>query len=317
MRGITMIEVKGLTKRFGNITAINNLNFSVKKGEVLGFLGPNGAGKTTTMRILTCFSPATEGTATIDGYDIFEDYMEIKKILGYLPEAPPLYLELTAREYLKYVAKIKGVPGSKIKNSIDNVVDKCGLQAVIDRVLGNLSKGYRQRVGLAQALINNPKLLILDEPTVGLDPKQIIEIRELIKALASEHTVILSTHILPEVTQTCQKIIILNEGNIIAEDTYEQLSLKLKKTNNVKAVVNNISEDLLSKLGGIPGVQSVNQDTQGGESIIKIESGVDNDVREEAAKIIVNSGCGLLELNQSVLSLEDVFLHLITKEEGV
>jgi ABC-2 type transport system ATP-binding protein len=312
-----MIEVKGLTKRYGNITAINNLNFSVKEGEILGFLGPNGAGKTTTMRILTCFTPATEGTATIAGYDIFEDHHEIKKILGYLPETPPLYLELTAREYLLYVAKLKNVPSSKKKGSLDNVIQKCGLEKVIDRALGNLSKGYRQRVGIAQALINDPRLLILDEPTIGLDPKQIIEIRELIKSLAGEHTVILSTHILPEVTQTCQKIIILNEGTIIAEDTYEQLSASLRNTNKIKAVIKNPNDNLIDNLKNINGVQGVTENFDDEENAIYIESNRDDDIRQEVAGIIVNSDCGLLEFTQEVMSLEDVFLHLITKEEEV
>jgi ABC-2 type transport system ATP-binding protein len=312
-----MIEVKGLTKKFGNIVAVNNLNFSVKKGEILGFLGPNGAGKTTTMRILTCYSPATEGTATIGGYDIFDDFLEIKKILGYLPEAPPLYLELTTREYLLYVSKLKNMPSSKRKSALDNVVQRCGLEKVIDRVLNNLSKGYRQRVGLAQALINDPEVLILDEPTVGLDPKQIIEIRELIKSLAGERTVILSTHILPEVTQTCQKIIIINEGTIVAEDTYEKLSAELKKTDKVKAVIKTPKDGVVDKLKKIGGVYHVKGDFDGEQKTIIVESGIERDVREDIASIIVNSGCGLLELKHEIMSLEDVFLQLITKEEGI
>jgi len=310
-----MIEVKGLTKRFGNITAINNLNFSVKEGEILGFLGPNGAGKTTTMRILTCFQPATEGTATIDGYDIFEDYFEIQKILGYLPEVPPLYLELTTREYLKYVSKLKGVSNANRSSAIDYVIQKCSLQKVIDRRLGNLSKGFRQRVGIAQALINNPKVLILDEPTIGLDPKQIIEIRELIKSLAGDHTVIISTHILPEVTQTCQKIIILNEGNIIAEDSYENLSRQINSGNLLKIVVKNHNDSVIEKIQSVAGVQNVDFDTDKGENIINVESTREQDVREEVAKIVVASDCGLLGFNQEILSLEEVFLHLITTED--
>jgi len=289
----------------------------VKKGEILGFLGPNGAGKTTTMRILTCFTPATEGTATIAGYDIFDNYFDIQKIMGYLPETPPLYLELTAREYLLFVAKLKNVPKAQRKGALDNVIQRCGLEAVIDRVLGNLSKGYRQRVGIAQALINSPKLLILDEPTSGLDPKQIIEIRELIKSLAGEHTVILSTHILPEVTQTCQKIIILNKGSIVAEDTYEQLSAKLKKSNLVKIVSKKTTPELISSIKSIKGVTSINETKEDSNHVLNVESKTDIDIREDVARLIVNSDCGLLELTKDVMSLEDVFLQLITKEEGL
>ncbi len=310
-----MIEVKGLTKIFGDITAVNDISFKVKKGEVLGFLGPNGAGKTTTMRMLTCFSPATSGTATIGGYDIFDDFFEIKKILGYLPESPPLYLELTAREYLDYVSKLKGVAKSRRKSALDMVIDRCGLEKVIDRVLGNLSKGYRQRVGLAQALINDPEVIILDEPTSGLDPKQIIEIRELIKSLAGERTVILSTHILPEVTHVCQKIIVINEGNIIAEDTYEQLSARLKEANNTTLIVREPTVDLLDKISSVSGALSVTHDFDGNVKTIRVESATDIDLREELAKLVVASGSGLLELKHEAMSLEDVFLKLITKED--
>ncbi len=311
-----MIQVQNLTKKFGEIVAVNDLSFSVKKGEILGFLGPNGAGKTTTMRILTCYTPATSGTATIAGYDIFNDSFEIKRILGYLPETPPLYLELTAREYLLYVAKLKGVPIAKHRSALDNVIQKCGLEKVIDRVLNNLSKGYRQRVGIAQALINSPQILILDEPTSGLDPKQIIEIRELIKSLAGEHTVILSTHILPEVTQTCQKIIIINEGSIVAEDSYEELIAKTNKTNKTRVMIKTADDNIINKIKEINGVQNVVREFSAERNVIIVESEMDCDVREELARMIVNSRCGLLELKHEVMSLEDVFLHLITKEEG-
>ena len=212
-----MIEVKTLTKTYGSITAVDNVSFRVGTGEAAGFLGPNGAGKTTTMRILTGFMPATSGTVTVDGFDVFKDSFEVRKRIGYLPETPPLYLEMTVRSYLRHVGKLKALPGSEIKAAADRVIDECGLEDVAGRLCGHLSKGYRQRVGLAQALIHQPAVLVLDEPTVGLDPAQIIEIRALIRRLTADRTVILSTHILPEVQQICQKVVLINGGRIALE----------------------------------------------------------------------------------------------------
>ena len=219
-----MIKVEGLTKRYGDVTAIEDLSFQVEKGEIVGFLGPNGAGKTTTMRIITGFLPSTDGMVSVSGHDIFEKPMEVKKKIGYLPEHPPLYADMTVAGYLKFVSKIKGVPRSARADAIDRMVQRCGLKDVRKKIIGKLSKGYRQRVGLAQAMIHDPEVLILDEPTIGLDPKQIIEIRELVKSLAGDQTIILSTHILPEVTMICQRCLIIDQGRIVADDSLEALT---------------------------------------------------------------------------------------------
>ncbi len=230
---MAMIEVKNLTKRYRDRIAIDGLNFSVNEGEILGFLGPNGAGKTTTMRILTGFLPASEGTAKIAGFDVFEQPMEVKRRLGYLPETPPLYPEMTVRGYLKFVARLKGVPGRKLESEVDRVSGLTGVKLVLGRVIKNLSKGYRQRVGVAQALLNNPPVLILDEPTEGLDPTQRAEVRTLIRGLAGNHTVILSTHILHEVTMTCEKVLIINQGKIVAFDEIKKLTTAYGQTEQV------------------------------------------------------------------------------------
>jgi ABC-2 type transport system ATP-binding protein len=219
-----MIEVEGLTKRYGDFTAIEDITFRVEKGEIVAFLGPNGAGKTTTLRLLTGFLPATEGSVVVAGFDIFDKPMEVKKRIGYLPEQPPVYNDMRVTEYLKFVAKIKGVPRSERKAAMERVIQRCSLADVSDRIIGKLSKGYKQRVGLAQAMIHDPEVLILDEPTIGLDPKQILEIRDLIKSLAGDHTIILSTHILPEVTMICQRVLIISQGRIVADDTLESLT---------------------------------------------------------------------------------------------
>lgn len=219
-----MIKVKNLTKRFGDLVAISDLSFNLDKGEILGFLGPNGAGKTTTMRILTCYIPPTSGEVSIAGFDTFKNPMEVKKRIGYLPEHPPLYYDMTVKSYLKFVSKIRGIPAKERKRQLDWVIDKCSLQDVINRLIGNISKGFKQRVGLAQAIIHNPEILILDEPTIGLDPRQISEIRELIKSLAGEHSIILSTHILPEVTMICNRALIMNRGKLIAQESLKTLT---------------------------------------------------------------------------------------------
>lgn len=219
-----MIEVQHLTKRYGDLTAVSDVSFSVASGQILGFLGPNGSGKTTTMRIITGFLPATDGTVKVSGFDIFEDSFEVRKRIGYLPEIPPLYNDMTVTSYLRFVARLKGMPRAQIADALDRALSRCGLTQVTGRVTGHLSKGYRQRVGLAQAIIHNPDVLILDEPTVGLDPQQIIEIRTLIKELAGAHTVVLSTHILPEVAQVCEKVVIINAGRVVKEDMIADLT---------------------------------------------------------------------------------------------
>jgi ABC-2 type transport system ATP-binding protein len=219
-----MIEVRNLTKRYGDVVAIRDISFTAASGQILGFLGPNGAGKTTTMRVITGFIPATSGTVKVAGYDIFDDSFEVRKRIGYLPESPPLYSDMTVTAYLRFVGRIRGIAKAELGDSVDRVLRTCGLAEVAGRVIGHLSKGFRQRVGLAQALVHNPGVLVLDEPTIGLDPRQIIEIRRLIRELSSERTVILSTHILPEVTQLCEKVVIINEGRITVEDTLANLT---------------------------------------------------------------------------------------------
>lgn len=312
-----MIQVEHLTKQYGNRTAIQDISFEVGKGEVLGFLGPNGSGKTTTMRILTGFMPATSGTARVAGYDVWEAPQEVKKRIGYLPEHPPLYHDMTVTEYLRFVAKIKGVSRQQISSAIQRVCEQCSLGEARMRLIGNLSKGFRQRVGLAQALIHQPEVLILDEPTVGLDPKQIIEVRQLIKGLQGNHTVILSTHILPEVTAVCQRVVIINDGRVVAVDTHEGLSAKLRKSEKIGLKIKSPSPDCLEKLKAIPGVLHVFQEQgilQDGHPYV-VESQLGHDVREDLARCVVTHQWGLLEMRPMAMTLEDVFLRLTAEEE--
>lgn len=316
-----MIQVDHLTKQYGNRMAIQDLTFEVSKGEVLGFLGPNGAGKTTTMRILTGFMPASSGVARVAGYDVWEAPQEVKKRIGYLPEHPPLYLDMTVTEYLRFVAKIKGVERKKISGAIDRVCEQCSLTEVRGRLIGNLSRGYRQRVGLAQSLIHDPEVLILDEPTVGLDPKQIIEVRQLIKGLQGLHTVILSTHILPEVTAVCQRVVIINEGRVIAVDSHESLSAKLRKSEKISLKIKSPSPDSLEKIKAIPGVLNVFQEDGAGQGMVQdghlfvVESHLGCDIREDLARCVVSNNWGLLEMRPITMTLEDVFLKLTAEEE--
>ncbi|MGH7254929.1 MAG: ABC transporter ATP-binding protein [Nitrospirales bacterium] len=310
-----MIEVRDVTKRYGDLTAIDRVTFTVDKGEILAFLGPNGAGKTTTMRILTCFMPATEGVARVAGFDCFEQSDEVKRRIGYLPENPPLYHELTVTEYLTFVGRLKRMPAEDLPRGLDRVLDRLSLGDVRHRLIGNLSRGYRQRVGLAQALIHDPQVLILDEPTVGLDPKQIIEIRELIKGLAGNHTVILSTHLLPEATATCQRVVIINGGRIVAEDRPDRLSARLRRTEKISVTVKTPTPDLAERLRTLAGVLSVFEPADGGAYLLECELG--RDLREDIARFVVTSGFGLLELKTIPMTLEDVFLQLTRHEEGL
>jgi ABC-2 type transport system ATP-binding protein len=313
-----MIEVKQLVKRYGDVVAIDHVSFTVDRGEILAFLGPNGAGKTTTMRILTCFMPATTGTARVAGFDIFEEPMEVKRRIGYLPENPPLYPEMTVSEYLQFVAKLKGLSGQKVTGALAAALEKCGLGDVSHRLIANLSKGYRQRVGLAQALIHNPEVLILDEPTVGLDPKQIIEIREMIKGLRGEHTIILSTHILPEATAVCQKVVIINRGRVVAVDSQERLSAQVRKSEKIAFRVRRGEGVAIEKILAIGGVhQVIPQAASDGEGSFIVESDLGRDIREELARTVVENGWGLLEMKPLILSLEEVFLQLTTQEKGI
>lgn len=308
-----MIDVHNITKRYGHHTAIDRVTFSVAKGEVLAFLGPNGAGKTTTMRILTGFMPATEGTARVAGFDCTDQSLEVKRQIGYLPETPPVYQELTVTEYLTFVGQLRGMTGPNLTSALDQSIERLELGTVRHRLIGNLSRGYRQRVGLAQALLHDPPVLILDEPTVGLDPKQIIEIRELIKSLAGSHSVILSTHILPEATAVCQRVVIINKGRIVAEDTPEQLSARLRQSEKVSLTLKSCPVDCEAKLRAIPGVLHVLPGQGGGTFLIECELG--RDLRDEIARVAVTNQWGLLELRTVSMTLEDVFLQLTRHED--
>jgi len=310
-----VIEVQHLTKRYGRVTAVDDISFRVERGEILGFLGPNGAGKTTTMRILTGYMPATEGKAIVAGFDVFDQPIEAKRRTGYLPETPPLYPDMSVIEYLQFVAKIKGVPGGERRERIRTVMERTRVDDMANRLCSKLSKGYRQRVGLAQALIHNPDVLILDEPTAGLDPKQIIETRELIKELAGDHTIILSTHILPEVAQTCQRVVIINKGRVVAIDTPDNLTARLRGSETMYLQVDAAGADAVAALQRVPGVtRVVETDRRDGMAGYEIDSERGRDVRRDLSRAVVTSGWGLLELRPMRMSLEDVFLSLTTEE---
>ena len=310
-----MIEVQQLTKRYGPLTAVEQVSFRVERGEILGFLGPNGAGKTTTMRILTGYMPATEGKAIVAGFDVFEQPIEAKRRTGYLPETPPLYPDMSVGEYLDFVAKIKGVPGSERRQRIKDVMERTRIADMANRLTGKLSKGYKQRVGLAQALIHNPDVLVLDEPTAGLDPKQIIETRQLIKQLAGDHTIIISTHILPEVSQTCQRVVIINKGHVVAVDTPGNLTARLRGSETMYVQVDSGAADAAATLGTIAGVTRVAEsDRRDGAIGYEVDSEKGRDVRRDLARAIVNNGWGLLELRPLRVSLEEVFLSVITED---
>ncbi|MBC7398292.1 MAG: ATP-binding cassette domain-containing protein [Bdellovibrionales bacterium] len=308
-----MIEVSGLTKIYGARTAISDLNFTINKGEIVGFLGPNGAGKSTTMKILTGFMPASFGTAKVAGFDVFDQAIDVKRNVGYLPENPPVYLDMVVEDYLDYAARLHDVPKNKLKAAIDRSLERTGLAHVRKRIIGNLSKGYRQRVGLAQALVHEPQVLILDEPTVGLDPVQIIEIRELIKGLAGHHTVILSSHILPEVTATCQRIIVINKGIIVAQDNIERLTTRMREGVLFHMQVKNPSESGLRALQLISGVKSV-QLEKADKLLIEINPG-QSEMRDRLVEVAVQERMGVLEFASEKLSLEEVFLQLTTQEK--
>lgn len=313
-----MIEIQNLTKKYGQVVAVNNISFSVRKGEILGFLGPNGAGKSTTMNIITGYLPSTSGTVTVDGYDILTHPDEVKKRIGYLPEAPPLYRDMTVTEFLKFVSNLKNVPRKKQKGQMADIMELVGLTDHRKRLVGNLSKGYRQRVGLAQALIGNPEVLILDEPTVGLDPKQIIEIRRVIKALSQERTIILSSHILPEVSAICERIVIINKGEIAAEDTPERLSrgvdqvLKLNLT--IKGPVKEIVA-VIKKIDGVTYIESSGAAPDGGNKFIL--EGVNDGIKEKLFFAMAEKGWPLTEMKPSVMTLEDIFISVVTKGQEV
>jgi ABC-2 type transport system ATP-binding protein len=314
--GNGLIEVQDLTKSYGDKTAVDNISFSVKKGEILGFLGPNGAGKTTTMRVLTGYLPATQGTAKIAGFDVFDDSMEVRRRIGYLPENPPLYLDMTVTGYLDFVARIKNVPMEKRAQRVEAAMEMTKIVDQRDQLIKRLSRGYKQRVGLAQAIVHDPDVIILDEPTVGLDPKQIIEVRHLIKGLAGSHTIILSTHILPEVSMTCDRVIIINNGKIVAEDTPENLTLQLKGGERIRVEAQAPEPALRDALQKIPGAERVQIDSMGssGRMIAIVEARQGQDLRSQIAAKIVGQGWPLYELRGENLSLEEIFLQLTTED---
>jgi ABC-2 type transport system ATP-binding protein len=312
-----MIEVEHLTKFYGPIAAIQDLSFRVEKGEILGFLGPNGAGKTTTMRILSGFMPATSGQAMVAGYDVFSQALEVRRRVGYLPENVPLYREMTVRSYLQFVADVKGLPQQQYTQKIGEVMEACGVRDMERRRIGGLSKGYRQRVGLAQALLNDPPVLIFDEPTVGLDPKQIIDIRQIIKALRHDHTVILSTHILPEVSMTCDRVVIISGGQVTAVDTPENLTERTQRHRLIRLEVQGPEDAVTAYLRGLDGVLSVERDgpSPAGSPIYTVATTKARDMRADIALAVVQQGWQLLELYAQRLSLEEVFVQLVTEEQ--
>jgi ABC-2 type transport system ATP-binding protein len=309
-----MIQVEGLSKKYARHIAVDQISFSVEKGDIVGFLGPNGAGKTTTMRVLTCFLPPSAGKATIGGFDVFEQPFEVKKRIGYLPEAPPLYPEMSVEDYLMFVARLKNVPSSEVKIRTEQVMERCAVADAKSKLISKLSRGYRQRVGLAQAIIHNPDVLILDEPTSGLDPKQITETRDLIKGLSGEHTIILSTHILPEVEAVCRKVIIINRGRLVATDSVEHL----KSTgvgNTIQVQVDTRGEadaaSVRQKIEQVPGVGKVVEKAVPSHRLtFEVDGLPDHNPRADVARAIVHAGWNLLELKSTTLSLEEVYLQL-------
>ncbi len=311
-----MIDVEGLTRYYGDKRAIADVTFHVDKGEIVGMLGPNAAGKTTTMRILTCYMPPTSGKATVGGYDIFEQSMDVRRITGYMPENPPLYSDMRVRDYLDFVCRLKGVEKSQRSSEIETVIEKTAIGDVQKRIIGKLSKGYKQRVGLAQSLINNPQIVILDEPTVGLDPKQIIEIRELIKNLRGDHTVILSSHILPEIEQTCERVVIIHEGKVIAEDSVENLTNLREGGERIRLKVEGKEDAVRSTIKAVGKIKNMEfKSEKDGIMDVTVES--ETDIRKDIARAIVEKDLGLLELSTDRYTLEDIFLRLTTKEEEV
>ena len=309
-----MIDVKQLSKSYGPREAVRNLSFQVEKGEVVGFLGPNGAGKTTTMNILSCIMPASSGSAKICGFDVFEQSLEIRKLIGYLPEAPPLYSDMVVYDYLIFAARLRNVSSRKAFSAAEQVIEKCSLKNVRNRIIGRLSKGYQQRVGIAQALVHDPDILILDEPTIGLDPIQIIEIRKLIQELASSHTIILSSHILPEITQICKRVIIINEGQIVAVDSLESLTTRLRKGERLLLKVRQSDHETIEKLRTLNKVNTV---TEQETAQFTIDCEPRADIQDEIAKLALDNNWGIVELKPASMTLEDIFLKLTLEENEV
>ena len=303
-----MIEVENLLKKYGELVAVKDLSFNVEKGKIWGLLGPNAAGKTTTMRILTGYLPATDGRASVAGFDVFKEANELKKTIGYLPETLPLYPEMTVHSFLDFVAEIKQTPSSRRRDAVEEVIDTSGLREVSGRLIKNISRGFKQRVGIAQALINDPQVLILDEPTIGLDPAQIIEIRKLIKSLKGERTILLSTHILAEMTQTCDGAVIINEGNLMASGSLEDLTASFKEKEGVVIKLRQHGKEIASLLGKIPGVARISQKNDE----FTVEWGKGKDLRDEITKLIMDKELGLMEMRPLAMNIEELYLKIIS-----
>lgn len=312
-----MIEVKGLTKRYGQREAASSLTFSVAKGEVVGFLGPNGAGKTTTMNMLTGYLSPTEGSATVGGYDVLEEPAKVKRQIGYLPEIPPLYTEMPVAQYLRFAARIKKVPSARLRDDLDRILTLTGIEDMRDRLIRNLSKGYRQRVGLAQALVGSPPVLILDEPTIGLDPRQIIEIRNLIRGLGKDHTIILSSHVLPEVTAVCDRVIIIHRGRIVASDTIANLSRKLAGGASLTVRFEGSESAALAEIRSIPEMEKVSSlgSFEPGTTDVKVQGKEGADVRRKVSIALSMAKCTILMMRSSDLDLEEIFIQVTGEEE--
>ncbi len=308
-----MIIAEHLHKRFGTTVALHDVSFKVEDGEIMGLLGPNGAGKTTLMRMLTGYLPPTSGRAQVAGHDVQEAPIEVRKHIGYLPETVPVYTDLTVAGYFHFIADLRELPRVDMERRIGAVMDQVGIADVAHRIIGHLSKGYRQRIGLAQALIHNPDILILDEPTVGLDPKQVVEIRQVIKELAQRRTVILSSHILPEVSQICSRVIIIDGGHIVAIDTQEELEKRLKGTESLYVEFKGPQEEILDAIRRLPGVKTAAAAAKGG---VTVETELGRDIREDLSNLSGQRRWPILELRPVSMSLEEVFLKLTTKEDG-
>jgi ABC-2 type transport system ATP-binding protein len=311
----TMIQANGLTHYYGPYCAIKDVSFGVKQGEILGFLGPNGAGKTTTMRIITGFMPPTRGTVTVDGYDVVEKSLEARRRIGYLPETVPLYTDMTVNGYLKYMGTLRGMPPKAIKRRVDEVVGVCRLGEYRKTLIGKLSKGFRQRVGIAQAIIHEPEVLVLDEPTIGIDPIQVVETRRLIEELGKSQTVVLSSHILPEVSMICHRVLIINEGKIVAEDTPENLATGLQGMDRLEVEVGGPVAQVLPALRGLEGVESITHRATGQRQIYSVQVQTGKDLRDTISRVIISNGWSLLSMQSIGMSLEEIFLKLTTQEE--
>ena len=310
-----MIVAAQLTKAYGNFHAIEDVTFQIEKGQTVGFLGPNGAGKTTTMRIITGFVPPTSGTATIGGFDVVENSREARKLVGYLPETVPLYTDMSVKGYLNFTGTLRGMNSRHLRNRIDDVVDVCGLNDYYHTYVGRLSKGYRQRVGIAQAILHEPQVLILDEPTIGIDPIQVVETRQLIKDLGQENTIVLSTHILPEVSMVCDRVLIIHEGQIVAEDTPRSLAERLQGVERLAVEVQGPASQVAAVLRKVPGVVNVTHSEAGDRNTFRVQLRRGADLRDEVSRAIIDNGWGLLGLQLESMSLEEIFLKLTTTED--